>query len=312
MASQARTTTPPALPEINQQTNQDTLAAHDRLTANLVEIDATYGDGLPYDQARLVNECRFYMAQSAEAMLEAGKRLILLKEHEPHGEFTRIVEERLGLSERAAQRMMQASIKYLSPRLQSKAPTLAVLGKSKLYELMVEDDEGLAALAEGGTVKGLSLDAIDRMSARELRAALRESHDDARAKDQVLADKNAKIDELATKLTRKDKHIQPADPDTEGAQLREEVGRFAFEAEAAIRGSLAQGFEALAAHAERRDCSHENFMSGCLAQIEGAMLQLRNLYQVKAAPDPDEVPEWVRQFQKEDATKAGTTAGAEG
>ncbi|MDE8666932.1 hypothetical protein PUN16_030700 [Pseudomonas aeruginosa] len=66
------------------------------MTEHSAEAAAQFGDGLLYDRIRVVNEARFYMAQSAEAMLEAGKRLIVLKEHEPHGEFTQIVTEQLG------------------------------------------------------------------------------------------------------------------------------------------------------------------------------------------------------------------------
>ena len=47
--------------------------------------------------------------------------------------------------------MMQASFKYLSPNLESQAPALALLGKTKLFELITEDDEELAGLADGGT-----------------------------------------------------------------------------------------------------------------------------------------------------------------
>ncbi|HGJ5877614.1 MAG TPA: DUF3102 domain-containing protein, partial [Arsenophonus nasoniae] len=115
------------------------------------EVMARFGDGLPYERERIVHEARFYMAQSAEAMLEAGKRLIIIKENEPHGEFTKIVTEQLGLAERTARRMMEASLKYLSPQLMGKRPTLAGLGKAKLFELMTQDDEDLAELAEGGT-----------------------------------------------------------------------------------------------------------------------------------------------------------------
>ncbi|MJC99163.1 DUF3102 domain-containing protein, partial [Salmonella enterica subsp. enterica] len=120
-----------------------------------------FGEGLPYERTRIVHEARFYMAQSAEAMLEAGKRLVILKENEAHGDFIEIVESQLGLHERAAQRMMKASLKYMSPKLESKATALSVLGKTKLFELMTENDEELAELAEGGTVAGLSLDDID-------------------------------------------------------------------------------------------------------------------------------------------------------
>src|SRR5690606_1446833 len=105
---------------------------------------------------------------------------------------------------RVARRMMQASIRYLGSDLGgAKRSTLSVLGKSKLYELMVLDDEELDELSEGGTVAGLKKDDIEYMSARELRAKLREAREDAAAKLRVMADKDTKLNELAAKLAKK-------------------------------------------------------------------------------------------------------------
>ncbi len=180
----------------------------DQLATQLTVIDATYGDGLPYDRERLVNEARFLLKNSAEAMLEAGKRLIVLKEHEPHGEFLRIVEERLGMARQVAHRMMQASVKFLDPK-RPNVSALSNLGKTKLYELMVLDDEELEELAEGGTVAGVDKDDIERMTSRELRAALRdlkaESRAEIEAKSASLASRDARITELEEKLHRQKK-----------------------------------------------------------------------------------------------------------
>ena len=190
--------------------NHEAIAADTQAATMLVQreaqIDASYGDGLPYDKARVVGEARWYMGQSAQAMLEAGRRLILLKEHEPHGDFMVIVEQQLQLNPRTAQRMMAAAAKYLAPAIASKsqAPALLALGTTKLFELMVEDDEAIEALADGGTLAGLKLDDIEAMTARELRAAVRKERDarkkDGDAKDKVLAKKEAKITELETQL----------------------------------------------------------------------------------------------------------------
>lgn len=173
--------------------------ATDKRNQELVQIDATYGDGLPYDQNRIINEARFYLQQSGEAMLEAGKRLLLLKEHEPHGEFTEALEK-IGLPPRAAQRMMQAAAKFSG----SKASALTHLGKTKLLELITEDEDDLEALADGGTLAGHTLDEIERMTTRELQAALRKERE-LRAKDQETSDrqiaaKNTKLDELDRRL----------------------------------------------------------------------------------------------------------------
>ncbi|BAN99791.1 hypothetical protein E05_50250 [Plautia stali symbiont] len=167
------------------------------------EVMARFGDGLPYERERIVHEARFYMAQSAEAMLEAGKRLIVIKENEPHGEFINIVTEQLGLTHTTAKRLMKASLKYLSPSLQAKSPTLVSLGKAKLYELMLEDDEELAELAEGGTIAGLTLDEVDRMSVRELRATLRKDEAALKRSQQLVAEKEKQLQQLSQQLTDK-------------------------------------------------------------------------------------------------------------
>lgn len=39
------------------------------MTEHRLEIMQQFGDGLPYERDRIVHETRFYMAQSAEAML---------------------------------------------------------------------------------------------------------------------------------------------------------------------------------------------------------------------------------------------------
>ncbi|QEW85426.1 DUF3102 domain-containing protein [Burkholderia pseudomallei] len=272
----------PALPSMAEAAN--VLAARSAVVAE------QFGDGLPYERSRVVNEARFYMAQSAEAMLEAGKRLIVLKENEPHGEFLEILQRQLGLAPRTAQVMMQASLKYLSPALESKAQALAHLGKTKLFELMTEDDEELAALADGGSIAGMDLDDIDRMTSRELRAALREAHENATAQARLLSDKNAKIDELAAKKTR----VKRVTPDEEGAEIRKETSAIAFEAESVIRGNLRAAFETLAQHAETHGAPHDDFMAGVLGQIQLSLNQLRSEFSVKAAADGDDVPQWLR------------------
>ncbi|PHV02814.1 DUF3102 domain-containing protein [Iodobacter sp. BJB302] len=258
------------------------------------EISAQFGDGQIYDRIRVVNEARFYMAQSAEAMLEAGKRLIVLKENEPHGEFESIVREQLGLPERTARLMMQATIKYTSPSLDSKRQALAVLGKTKLFELMTEDDDELVALAEGGTVAGLKLDAIDRMTTRELKRALREGSENYKSLSQLQANTNAERDQLKLDLAKREKLIAEMDPIDVGDELRVEVSKKVSAAEIALR-SLKKPFAALAEHTEQHGFMHDDFMAGLLGQLQFALNQLRGEFSIKEAPDGEVMPAWMRE-----------------
>ena len=168
---------------------------------DLQVIDEQYGDNLPYDKTRVENEISFYLNESANAMLEAGKRLVLLKEHEMHGEFTKSLG-RIGLEPRTARRMITAALKYDSP----KRTALSVLGKTKLFELMTEDDEDLDTLADGGTLAGKTLDEIDKMTSRELKETLRKEREKAEqeklANDKLTQDKNAQLDDLSKQVSK--------------------------------------------------------------------------------------------------------------
>ncbi|HGE5430727.1 TPA: DUF3102 domain-containing protein [Escherichia coli] len=264
------------------------------MTEHRLEIMQQFGDGLPYERDRIVHETRFYMAQSAEAMLEAGKRLVILKENEPHGDFINILENDLGLEPRVARRMMQASVKFLGNGDQnSKRTALTVLGKTKLYELMVLDDEELDALADGGTVAGATLDDIDRMTSRELKAALREARETNAAQQRVLADKNEKIDSLSTKLEKKSR-IQPPKPDEEVKKLRAEVTALAVEAESAIAVRLSSAFETLCAYcAENMIDTPRDFMAGLVCQLESTARGLRSTFDLPDKPTGNAAPSWL-------------------
>ncbi|EIR7175817.1 DUF3102 domain-containing protein [Salmonella enterica] len=263
------------------------------MSEHRLEIMQQFGDGLPYERDRIVHETRFYMAQSAEAMLEAGKRLVILKENEPHGDFIDIVESQLSLSKRTVQVMMQASLKYLSPKLEPKAQALALLGKTKLFELMTEDDEDLVELADGGTIAGMSLDDIDRMTSRELKAALREARETNAAQQRVLADKNEKIDSLSTKLEKKSR-IQPPKPDEEVKKMRAEVTALAVEAESAIAVRLSSAFETLCAYcAENMIDTPRDFMAGLVCQLESTVRGLRSTFDLPDEPTGNAAPSWL-------------------
>lgn len=263
------------------------------MTQHRMEIMQQFGDGLPYERDRIVYEARFYMAQSAESMLEAGKRLIILKENEPHGDFTNILENELGLAPQVARRMMQASMKFLGEGDEpTKRSTLSVLGKAKLYDLMVLDNEELDELADGGTVAGLTLDDVDRMSVRELRQALREARETNAAQQRVLADKNEKIDSLSTRLEKKSR-IQPPEPDEE-VKLRAEVTALAVEAESAIAVRLSSAFETLCAYcAENMIDTPRDFMAGLVCQLESTARSLRSTFDLPDEPTGDVAPSWL-------------------
>ncbi|EHL2772133.1 DUF3102 domain-containing protein [Salmonella enterica subsp. enterica serovar Hvittingfoss] len=252
------------------------------ISQHRVAIMEQFGEGLPYDRSRIVHETRFYMAQSAEAMLEAGKRLVILKENEPHGEFINILESELNIESRVARRMMQASLKFLGLEGESpKRSTLSVLGKGKLYELMVLDDEDLDSLADGGTVAGTTLDDIDRMSVRELRKALRESKEDLSASRKLNAEKSQEINEL------KETKFKTIDPDL---AIQKWIHEFGEDHEKFLRTFISTVpffFQQLEDDYNNRGVSHMGLMAGFLHDIEREIASVRAQFDIPELAEPD-------------------------
>lgn len=175
----------------------------------------------------LEDEIRFYQRRTVEALLESGKRLLLLKEVCQRGEFDQRVEL-LGFSRRTAYRFMQAATKA------SKSANLALLGTqvksaSAFLELVTHDDDTLDNLAE--------MDGIDRMSASQLREALRQSKKDAEFEAEKRAKAETRADEAEKKLRGRRPVVVPLD---------ERIAP--FQEEIAARQSLLE--KALLAHAE--------------------------------------------------------------
>ncbi|EAM4263995.1 DUF3102 domain-containing protein [Salmonella enterica] len=251
-----------------------------------------FGEGLPYERTRIIHEAKFYMAQSAEAMLEAGKRLVILKENEPHGDFIEIVESQLSLPKRTAQIMMQASLKYLSPKLESKAQALALLGKTKLFELMTESDEELADLADGGTIADMTLDDIDRMTTRELRKALRESKEDLAASRKLNSEKSQEINEL------KETQFRTVDPD---GVIQKWIHDFGEEHEKFLRTFISTVpffFQKLEDDYNSRGVSHMGLMAGLLHDIEREIASVRAQFDIPELNAPD--TSWMSGPSEED------------
>ena len=267
---------------------------------NMQAVVATYGNNLPYSYDRTLNECAFFMEQSAKAAVELGKRLILLKEMEGHGKFG-VALESLGLSNGTAHRVMQTAAKLAN------FPTLGNLlegakSRSKVFELMVLDNDDLKELSEGGTVAGLKLDDVDRMSVRELRAALRESRETITSKDSVMKTKDEKLNEMAEKidtLSRKvaekdrQKALEKPTPEAEGQRLRTETIAIVttIETDGIIR-QLQQAFLALKAHSIKSNIDHNAFMSGCINQIKRAINMVQADFELYLDDDSD-TPYWM-------------------
>ena len=177
--------------------------------------------------------------------------------------------------------------------MQKAAPKLMDLGKSKLLELLVEEDVTLTGLADGEEVNGMTLDDVDRMTVRELRLALREAKDTAAAKDQVIGDKSKKIDELAEKLAKKQGSVKEPAPEDVGSELAMRLSSL----EVGVRSDIsrfADLFEQMAAHGEAHGFDHRPKMVGCINQLIRDCEALRERFALPQEAPTDDVPEWLK------------------
>ena len=276
----------------NEVEVMDVVAAQNHHAARSVMVMEQWGNGETYNEERWIERGRQAVRQTMEGMFELGRALIILKEHTEHGRFMEIVKSQFGIGHAETARLMSATQRFATPQMQKAAPKLMDLGKSKLLELLVEEDVTLVGLAEGEEVNGMTLDDVDRMTVRELRVALRESRETAEAKDKVIADKNKKVDELAEKLAKKQTGAKEPKAEDVGSDLLMMLSSL----EVSIRSQvsrLKELFDQLNAHREAHGINHTAKMVGTLNQIILDCETLRENYALPTEAPTDDVPEWL-------------------
>lgn len=282
MSRHKETTQSPAdMPEIFPAKATELMAAQDAyvvLQAETEQLAAQLGYEGALTVGTLEDEIRFFQQRTVECLLETGKRLLLLKQMTPHGEFAARVEV-LGFAERTARRFMQAASKA------GKSATVAVLaGRTKnqkaFLELITHDDDVIDNLAE--------MDGFDRMSASQLRAKVREMEADKNATEKVLANRSAQIDKLS-------RHIAKSTPDQVLLELQKESTALMNDALGCVRGQIRSAFIALKNHS---DDDNSLFMAGLVGQLQGDLNALReefNLPDISTVADQAlaaEVAQW--------------------
>lgn len=225
----------------------------------------------------LEDEIRFYQRRTVEACLELGKRLLILKELTPHGEFDRRIEL-LGFAKTAAWRFMTAAKKT------SKSSTLELLSSQVksmgvFLELITHDDDVIENMAE--------MDALDKMSASQVRELARSLKADIEAKDKVLGEKSAAL----TKAQVANKKLQQATPDAALASLLKELSEAEMSATAAIRGPLRQGFDLVLKHDLEHGTQSKEVLSGFLLQMEVVLQELREDFGITRSLT--DKPDWM-------------------
>ena len=173
-----------------EQTTEIAISTHTQKLGNLA-LSLGYEGTLTL--GAIEDEIRFYQQRTVEACMELGKRLLIMKEMTPHGEFEKRIEI-LGFSPRMARKFMSAVLKFSNRN--SNTVLTVTKSQTKLLELVVLDDDELDVIEQGGSIGDVSLDTIETMSVRELKKALRDAKADIEAKEQVIQTKDQKTNEV--------------------------------------------------------------------------------------------------------------------
>lgn len=231
------------------------------------------------------------MHRTVQACLDIGRALLVLKAACLHGDFMDRVSA-LGMEYRMAAAFMQMAAK--ASRITLPKEALAQIGnQTKLLELLVLDDQQFENLVVTGKTGDLALDDIATMSAKELRTKLRETREDVVAKDELLKNKNAQIDDLRMKVRR----VQKAPPNEALQQLQREATEHMNDALGCIHGALRAALRALSETPDELG-DQSVFAAGLVGQIVGALADLRyefNLPDVSNAADlklAAEIEQW--------------------
>lgn len=279
MSRQANTTaTPTDLPEIlpaeltrieNTQTAL-TLEARQHEAA-VRAVAQSMGYQLPADCTdpdMIQRDISANMRRSVEACLQVGMGLRVLKEACQHGEFVARLEV-LGIEHTVAKRFMQAASRF--PKGATSHILKAASSQSKLFEMLVLDDEQVEELELTGQTGDLSLDDVATMSVKELRKAIREERLEKAATQDLLDKKNKRIDTLEAER----KKLSRAPANEQHKALKAEASGVATEARALIFGPLTQAVALLTGQH-----SDALFAAALVGELQRELTRLRDEYQL--------------------------------
>ncbi|WP_423163966.1 hypothetical protein [Stenotrophomonas maltophilia] len=188
--------------------------------AQVKSLATTLGYAGALDTESLWSMVEYRQRRSVEDILEMGRGLLLIKEQTAHGEFQEQIATR-GFNYRTAARLMTVALKF------SKSDTVSLLKaagtQAKVLELAVLDDEDLQALESGDSVAGITVDDVERMSASQLRAALREARAEADAKDQRINKLSEDLNKESEKTLKAQRRWKSATPDEQLVTLKQSV-----------------------------------------------------------------------------------------
>lgn len=140
----------------------------------------------------LTTEILILKQQTAQNIIEIGKRLISVKESLPHGEWGKWLEEKVQFKKSTANNFMRVANEF------SNLQTFGDLNQSKIFALLdVPTEEREEFVSKPHEVNGQAK-MVDEMTTRELQQAIKEKQ----ALEKKLKDAEERIEKSNTKLSK--------------------------------------------------------------------------------------------------------------
>lgn len=175
-----------------QEARNQLAVLHEQDASNVKTLATQLGYTGRLDSDSLESVCKAKLVAAQQSIFEFGASLLLLRESCLHGDWHERLE-RIGVSVPTAHRYITIAAKLKGTDVQK---ALQHLGMGKVLELAAFDDGEIQALTDGESVRGLTLDQVEKMSLADLRKQLREATANSEAKERLIADKDAKINSL--------------------------------------------------------------------------------------------------------------------
>ena len=175
-----------------QEARNQLAVLHEQDAANVKVLATQLGYTGRLDSDSLESVCKAKLVAAQQSIFEFGASLLLLRESCLHGDWEERLD-RIGVSRPTAHRYITIAAKLKGTDVQK---ALQHLGMGKVLELAAFDDDEIQALTGGESIRGLTLDQVEKMSLTDLRKQLREATANSEAKERLIADKDAKINSL--------------------------------------------------------------------------------------------------------------------
>ncbi|MBQ9486352.1 MAG: DUF3102 domain-containing protein [Selenomonadaceae bacterium] len=142
------------------------------------------------DLATLTVEIKFYLHQSAQSIIEVGKRLIRAKEMVPHGEWANWLENNFRLKKTLAHNFMQVAKRFGDSSNNQNFRLNGNLNQTQLIAMLAlpegEEEDFIAAKAAEGTP-------VEDMTVRKLNEEIRQWKQKAEDAEKILAKTEADL-----------------------------------------------------------------------------------------------------------------------